>query len=170
MSGLFHGPYCPIPILLWYALPNGIVCFDAVDLCSDTIHPGTLLQRRGMLHPVGLCSGTLSWSQVYTSSADYFQSSNSICNANSFKRNLKKNIKCKFLNKYQEQNNLITQMICVRRKHTAKFVFCPGPSDSSYSPVTKTSLCISSLKHFFWLGDKWNIKASTFDKQTASKR
>lgn len=36
--------------------------------------------------------------------------------------------------------------------HTTMSVLCPGRSDSWYSPITKTSLCTSSLTHFLTSG------------------
>ena len=42
--------------------------------------------------------------------------------------------------------------------HTRKLAACSGASESSYSPVTRTSLWISSLMHFFWFGCTWNIR------------
>lgn len=44
---------------------------------------------------------------------------------------------------------------------TRSWVLWPGTSESWYSPVTKTSLWISSFRHFFWFAAKWNIREST---------
>lgn len=45
---------------------------------------------------------------------------------------------------------------------TFKWVFCPGASSSLYSPVTKTSLCTSSFRHFLLPAGK--INANEFTK------
>ena len=66
------------------------------------------------------------------------------------------------LNRYILLSNKSFDML-----HTAILNFCPGDSESSYSPATKTSLWISSFKHFFEFGDKWNISAFVNVKQIA---
>lgn len=51
---------------------------------------------------------------------------------------------------------------------TLRLAVCPGPSDRVYSPVTRTSLWISSLRHLRWLGDRWNMTASTWTTTTTN--
>ena len=58
----------------------------------------------------------------------------------------------------QRSNRLRTKI----RLHTLRFACCPGASEISYSPVTKTSLWISSLRHFLWFRPRLNIKHSMF--------